>query len=132
MSTHQIGEVARRLGLDPDTLRWFERNGIVPNPARDAGGRRAYTDDNVHLLEVLLHLRDTGMPLAEIAQFTDHVSRDPDGVPERLHLLLGHRSRVRAEQKRTAASLRVIDQKITDYTGRLGAHTGEPERQNNG
>lgn len=112
MSTHQIGDVARRLGLDPDTLRWFERQAVVPNPARDSAGRRVYSDDNVHLLEVLLHLRDTGMPLAEIAQFTDHVRRDPDGVPERLDLLLAHRRRVRAEQKRTAASLRVIDRKL--------------------
>lgn len=125
MSTHQIGDVARRLDLDPDTLRWFERHGVVPNPARDAGGRRVYTDDNVHLLEVLLHLRDTGMPLAEIAQFTDHVSHDPDRVAERLDLLLGHRQRVRAKQQRTAASLRVIENKIADYTGRLAAAPAE-------
>jgi DNA-binding transcriptional MerR regulator len=114
-----IGEVALRLGLDPDTLRWFERHGVVPSPGRDAGGRRAYTDDDIHLLEVLLHLRGTGMPLAEIAQFTDYVSRDPDGVIERLTLLQEHRRRVRAEQRRIAASLRVIDQKIADYTARL-------------
>jgi DNA-binding transcriptional MerR regulator len=76
-----IGGVAGRLGLDPDTLRYFERRGIVPPPQRDAGGRRICTDDAVHLLEVLLHLRRTGMPLAEIAQFTQFVSQEPTASP---------------------------------------------------
>lgn len=45
MSTLGIGDVATRLGLDADTLRWFERRGVVPHPERDAGGRRRDTED---------------------------------------------------------------------------------------
>jgi DNA-binding transcriptional MerR regulator len=91
----------------------------VPRTSRDARGRRAYTGSDVHLLEVLLHLRDTGMALADIATFTSYVSRDPDAVPERLALLKRHRDTVRAEQQRIARSLAVIDRKIADYRGRL-------------
>ena len=121
MNTDQrsIGDVAAHLGLDPDTLRYFERRGIVPPPQRDTGGRRVYTDRAVHLLEVLLHLRRTGMPLAEIAQFTQLVSQDPEGVPERLGLLLRHRDRVRAQQEQLERSMFVIEGKICDYEERL-------------
>ena len=119
MNARSIGEVARHLDLDADTLRFFERQGVVPRPGRDAGGRRVYSEQDVHLLEVLLHLRDTGMPLSQIAQFTEHVSHDPERVQERLDLLLEHRDQVLAEQRRTAASLAVIDQKIADYSARL-------------
>ena len=68
---------------------------------------------------MLLHLRATAMPLAEIARFTELVSHDPDGVPERLQLLLDHRDRVRQEQAKISESLAVIDQKIADYRQRL-------------
>lgn len=119
-ATHRaIGDVATQLGLSPDTLRYFERRGIVPPPARDDAGRRVYTDRAVHLLEVLLHLRRTGMPLAQIAEFTGLVGRDPDGVPERLELLITHREHVKAQRKQLDASLRVIEGKIDDYQQRL-------------
>ncbi|SMC56461.1 MerR family transcriptional regulator [Janibacter indicus] len=119
MTTRSIGDVAQHLGLVPDTLRYYERRGVVPNPGRDAGGRRAYTEADVHLLEVLLHLRATGMPLADIASFTHYVSQDPAGVAERLNLLLTHRDHVLAEQDRVTRALAVIDQKIKDYRSRL-------------
>jgi DNA-binding transcriptional MerR regulator len=113
-----IGEVAARVGLDPDTIRYYERHGVLPPPDKDAGGRRRYDPGAVHLIEVLLHLRDTGMPLARITEFTHLVASDPAGVPERLALLKDHRAEV-AERIRTwTKSLNVVDQKITDYQSR--------------
>ena len=82
-------------------------------------GRRRYSESDVHLLEVSLHLRDTGMPLAQIAEFTPLVARDPDGVAERLARLKEHRERALARRRRVERSLAVIDQKIVDYTERL-------------
>lgn len=118
--THRaIGEVATQLGLDPGTLRYFERRGIVPAPARDSAGRRVYSDRAVHLLEVLLHLRRTGMPLAQIADFTRLVSCDPDRVPERLELLISHREQVKAQRDQLDESLNIIEGKIHDYQHRL-------------
>lgn len=63
-------------------------------PGHDGAGRRVYRHDDVHRIEVLLHLRDTGMPLAQIAEFTRLVASDPEGVPERLELLHKHRAHV--------------------------------------
>jgi DNA-binding transcriptional MerR regulator len=114
-----IGAVAARLGIDADTLRWFERRGVVPPPGRDASGRRRYTDADVHVLEVLMHLRGTGMPLIKIAEFTAWVVADPDGAAERLTLLTEHREHVLVERGRLDASLAVIEQKIADYTARI-------------
>ena len=65
-----IAEVAARTGLAPDTLRYFERQGVVPTPRRDGAGRRRYTPADVELIRMLVHLRETGMPLADIAQVT--------------------------------------------------------------
>lgn len=126
MPEHPIAEVARRLGVDADTLRYYERRGVVPGPRRDSRGRRVYTDDDVHLLEVLMHLRATGMPLAEIAEFTRHVADDPRGVPERLELLRAHRLRVQAQVRSWEASLVVVERKIADYERRLDGDAEPP------
>lgn len=114
-----IGEVAERLGLTVDTLRYYERAGVIPAPERDVGGRRRYTATDIHLLEVLVHLRDTGMPLAGIAEFTRLVQQDPGGVAERLAILQHHRAAVVAALDRLTRSLTVIDSKVTDYTARM-------------
>lgn len=113
-----VGEVAVQLGISAETLRYYERRGVLPPPSRDGAGHRVYRDDEVHLIKVLLHLRNTGMPLATIAEFTDHVARDPDGVPERLALLQQHREQVIEQLDQLDRSLAVIDQKIADYSRR--------------
>lgn len=92
-----ISHVAARVGLDVDTVRYYERRGVLPRPQRDSGGRRRYDDAGVHLIEVLLHLRGIGMPLDQIAEFTRLVATDPDGVSERLALLRRHRDAVQRQ-----------------------------------
>lgn len=114
-----IGAVAEQVGLQADTLRYYERNGVLPAPHRDSAGRRWYRPDDVHLIEVLLHLKATGMPLARIAEFTALVASDPAGVPERLALLCQHREQVQRQVDSWRRSLTIIDGKIDDYRRRL-------------
>lgn len=116
--TWMIAQVADHLNIDADTLRYYERRGVVPAPSRDGAGRRRYRTDDIHLLEVLMHLKGTGMSLARITEFTRLVAADPDGVPERLALLQEHRSHVEAQVASWSRSLHVIDHKIADYTRR--------------
>ncbi len=113
-----VGRVAELLGISADTLRYYERRGILPPPAHTSSGRRVYGEADLHLIEVLLHLRRTGMPLARIAEFTEHVAQDPHGVPERLAMLQDHRALVAQRIAQLENSLAVIDQKIADYTRR--------------
>lgn len=114
-----VGAVAARLRVDPDTLRYYERRGVLPEPSRDAAGRRRYDDDDIHLIEVLLRLRETGMPLSDIARFTRLVATDPDGVPERLALLREHRERITAKRRDLDSAIALVDRKIEDYSERI-------------
>ncbi|MFI5959803.1 alpha/beta fold hydrolase [Cryptosporangium sp. NPDC051539] len=111
-----ISEVAARAGLEPDTLRYFERQGILPTPRRDAAGRRQYLTTDVELIDMLVHLRETGMPLSDIAQFTsaDAAATDPSRL--RLDLLDAHRRRVLERRAALDRALEVITRKIADYT----------------
>jgi DNA-binding transcriptional MerR regulator/pimeloyl-ACP methyl ester carboxylesterase len=113
-----IAEVAARTGLAPDTLRYFERQGIVPAPRRDGAGRRRYTAADVELIGMLVHLRETGMPLADIAQFTGAGDGGDDPAKRRLELLSAHRRRVQDRRAALDRALDVITRKIADYTDR--------------
>lgn len=114
-----IAEVSARIGLAPDTLRYFERQGIVPSPRRDSAGRRQYTTADIELIRMLVHLRETGMPLADIAQFTGADDKVTDPAMLRLELLTAHRRRVQDRREELDRALEVITRKIADYSDRI-------------
>ena len=62
-----IGELARESGLKPDTLRYYERIGLLPRVARDAGGRRRYQEADCSRLRFILRARAMDFSLEEIA-----------------------------------------------------------------
>ncbi len=62
-----IGEMARETGLKPDTLRYYERIGLLPRVARDAGGRRRYQEADHSRLRFILRARAMDFSLEEIA-----------------------------------------------------------------
>lgn len=66
-----IGEASRRSGVNIETIRYYERQGIVPRPVRTASNRRLYSDDDVGRLRLLKRLRDLGFPLAEACKLLD-------------------------------------------------------------
>lgn len=116
-----IAEVAARIGLTPDTLRYFERRGLVPSPRRDHAGRRQYTTEDIELIRMLVHLRETEMPLADIARFTGADETADDPVELRLELLMAHRRRVHERREQLDGALDVIARKIADFGDRVSS-----------
>ncbi len=58
-----IQEAAHRSGLSADTIRFYERKGVLPRPPRGANGYRQYTEEHVATLEFARGLRDLNLPL---------------------------------------------------------------------
>jgi DNA-binding transcriptional MerR regulator len=75
--TLPIGELARRAGVAPSALRYWEEFGLLPAPARSSGQRR-YPESAVALVGVLLLLRDVGFSLAEQRAFVAARGAAPD------------------------------------------------------
>ncbi|MBS0639850.1 MAG: helix-turn-helix domain-containing protein [Proteobacteria bacterium] len=76
--TYTIGELARDTGTKVETVRWYERDGIMPAPIRTAGGHRVYTEAHRNRLAFVRHARELGFSLQdvrELLQLTD----DPEG-----------------------------------------------------
>jgi MerR family redox-sensitive transcriptional activator SoxR len=73
-----IGEVARRAGVNPSTLRYYERIGLLPAPKRVSGQRR-YTEDSLQMLRVLLLAQRSGFTIAEMQTLVHGF--DPETAP---------------------------------------------------
>ena len=59
----QIGELARRLGVSADTLRFYERSGVLPRPPRGENGYRDYGPADADRIRLMLDLRRLDLPL---------------------------------------------------------------------
>jgi len=64
------GDAAQRTGLSLDTLRYYEREGIIGPIRRDTGGRRRYTEDDVAWIGIVTCLRDAGLGIDDLRRFT--------------------------------------------------------------
>lgn len=64
-----IGKASEQSGVNIETIRYYEREGIVPKPGRSAGGRRLYSSDEIATLRFVRRCRDLGFPISIIQTF---------------------------------------------------------------
>src|SRR6478736_815797 len=120
--THSIAEAAAATGLSPDTLRYYERDGLMLRPvARSTTGHRRYTDADLRWIELINRLRGTGMPIRDVRRYAELVRAGAGNEQERLDLLRGHRARVLAQLAEVQEHLGAIDRKIGIYTDKIEA-----------
>jgi DNA-binding transcriptional MerR regulator len=77
----RVGEVAVRAGVNVETLRYYERRGLLPEPARSVGGHREYGADTVRFVRAVKEAQSLGFSLAEIEEYLSLTRRDPNAAP---------------------------------------------------
>ncbi len=112
---HTIAEAARATDTSIDTLRYYERAGVLPEIARSNGGQRIYSDDDLGWIAFVRRLRATGMSMRRIAEYTSMVRVGEGTVAERRRMLEDHRATVAAAIDELREVLGVLDTKITHY-----------------
>ena len=97
-----IGELARRAGRRPSSIRYYEQIGVLPEPAR-VGGQRRYRPDAVRALEVIDTARRAGLSLAEIRAVLGAGPGEADAMPEFRRIAAGRLAAVTAAIERALA-----------------------------
>ncbi|PRX47487.1 DNA-binding transcriptional MerR regulator [Prauserella shujinwangii] len=115
MSFYSPAQVSEETGFSIDTLRYYEKIGLLPDVGRTAGGRRRFSDDNLNLLRLLRCLRDTGMPIADMLRFVQLLRAGEERRRERLAVLREHDRRVSEQIARLREHQRLIRHKIDVY-----------------
>ncbi|MFF2084961.1 MerR family transcriptional regulator [Nocardia sp. NPDC058176] len=128
---YSIGEAADRSGLSRDTLRWYERIGLMNYIGRDHAGKRRFSDRDLEWLELIARLRLTGMPVADMIRYAELVRAGEQTYPARLAMFRQTRADVLDKIAELQKTVAVLDYKIAVYEGRsevvrpATAHTSE-------
>lgn len=106
----RIGDLARTLGVSADTLRFYERSGLLPRPPRSDNGYRDYGPDELERVRLLLDLRRLDLPLDEAARFagwcqSGHCAETTTELPR---VIAGKRAELRAR----IAGLELLDARL--------------------
>jgi len=111
-----IAAAAERTGLTPDTLRYYERDGLMLRGiARASSGHRQYVEHDIEWILLITKLRSTGMPIRDVRRYADLVRAGKGNERERLELLQAHRRVVLARLAEVQDHLGAIDYKIGLY-----------------
>ena len=113
----RIGTLARRLGTSPESIRFYERHGLVPAPARSENGYREYGQADAARLRLLIGLRSLDLPLDQAATLaTLCAAGECDQVSAELRQLLEAK---RGEVARRIEELRFLDDRLAHLSGQL-------------
>lgn len=113
----RIGALANELGVSSDTLRFYERSGLLPRPSRGENGYREYGALDVERLRLIIELRRLDIPIADAGRIahwcqSGHCSETSAELPD----LLGERRAVIQER---IAGLRALDQRLGELQRHL-------------
>lgn len=105
---YTIGEMAKRLGVAPSTLRYYDKEGLLPFVERSNGGVRVFQEKDFEWLQVIGCLKKTGMPLKDIKSFVEMSMQGDGTIAPRLALI----RKQKAEVEQKIADLREVLQTL--------------------
>ncbi|MFF2481444.1 MerR family transcriptional regulator [Paenibacillus sp. NPDC058071] len=112
---YTINEVAAKYGLTAHTLRFYDKEGLLPFLTRSGSGRRTFTEDDLEWVALICCLKDTGMAIKEIKQYIDWCMEGSRTIHIRKALFREHRSAVLKQIEDLNKHLELIDSKIAFY-----------------
>jgi DNA-binding transcriptional MerR regulator len=116
MTVHEPAQAAAATGLTLDTLRYYEREGLIGPIERNSGGRRRYDEDDLIWIGVVTCLREAGLGISDLRRFTG-LLRGPAAGQDRVAFLRERREELLERARQTQAAIDVLDGKIAHYSG---------------
>ena len=107
MGALTLGALAREAGVNPETIRYYERRGLLPEPPRTPAGYRQYGEGDAERVALILRAKDLGFTLAEIRELLDGGSTAAEVLAAARHRLAGLDERV-AQLDRQRGRLRLL------------------------
>lgn len=128
MSLLSVSEAVIATGLSAHTLRYYEKEMLLVDVPRDAGGRRFYTKELIAAIKFISALRATGMPIQGIKDYIELYTRGEQTAHERMDLLKSHEQFVKQQLQETKDSLQLIRKKISFYEETLASRPTTSQR----
>lgn len=109
---YTIKEIVKKTGISPYTLRFYEKEGVLPTVDRDANGVRKFSEHYIDCVETVQALRSTGLPLAEIKQYVELYKSGDRTLHLRKTMLANQKSKVEEQITRLMKTLEKLNYKL--------------------
>ena len=110
-----IAEVSKKYDLTPDTLRYYERIGLLANIPRNKNGIRNYDEASCKRIEFIKCMRSAGVEIEILIEYMDLMEKGKNTVEARKKLLEEQREKLLEKQKNIEQTLKRLDYKIELY-----------------
>ena len=116
-----IAEVSRAYGISADTLRYYERIGLIPPVPRTKGGVRNYGEESCGWIQLMKCMRAAGVQIEALIEYVDLFRQGDATIGARKALLMEQRDQLVARMEEMQASLDLLNQKIDREEQSMGA-----------
>ena len=113
---YTVGEAAKILSVAPSTLRYYDKEGLLPFVERSESGLRMFKESDIDWLKLISCLKATGMPIKGIRRFIECTREGDSTIEERLEILEAQRESVKKQINEMQQHLKMIDYKVWYYT----------------
>lgn len=110
-----ISEVSEKYGLSVDTLRYYERIGLIPRVARKANGVRNYSQEDCQQIEFIKCMRGAGMPVDALIQYFELFRQGEETVRQRRQMLVDQQKVLLQKRQELDETLQRLEYKIAWY-----------------
>ena len=102
---YTVGETARMLHVPASTLRYYDKEGLLPSVERTSGGIRMFKDDDIEWLRIIDCLKKSGMSIRDIREYIALVAQGDSTINERLQLFYRQREILKAQMRELQKTL---------------------------
>ena len=111
----KIAEVSQRYCISPDTLRYYERIGLIPTVNRNGSGIRDYNELDVRRVEFIKCMRSAGLPVEVLIEYVGLVQQGDGTIEARKEILIEQREQLVVRMAEMQKTLDMLDYKIKVY-----------------
>lgn len=112
---YTISQVAEKFNLTAYTIRYYDKEGLLPFVDRGKAGNREFSNSDLEWLRLICCLKNTGMPIKQIKQYIEWCLQGDDTLEIRRQMFIEHRKEVLKQMDDLKENLKTIDYKLQFY-----------------
>lgn len=120
-----ITQVSKKYELSQDTLRYYERIGLIPTVHRNKSGIRDYTEGDCRWVEFIKCMRSAGLPIEVLIEYVALFQKGEETKDARKELLIEQRAILQDKMENMKKTLERLDYKISFYENSIGKQEKE-------
>ncbi|WP_370831805.1 MerR family transcriptional regulator [Clostridium sp.] len=129
--TYTIKQVADKMGVSVPTLRYYDKEGLLPFIEKKENGTRIFKESDLRTLEIISCMKASGMPIKDIKRYMDMCLEGDNTLEDRLDIFLKRKDVVKEQMEELNKIMSVIEHKISYYENAIQAGAEEVHKEKN-